>query len=117
MYEEIKAIFEDLNVNGASIPVSHLRYKGDEKTYVIWSMNGEQPGMAADDDITDCIASVDVDIYSEGDYRAIKKVIKKLFKENGWIWVEDSPEMYEEDTKLYHITITFEKECEVEWQE
>ena len=31
-------------------------------------------------------------------------------KKNEWLWVEDSEEMYEEDTGLYHKTITFEKE-------
>jgi hypothetical protein len=31
-------------------------------------------------------------------------------EENEWVWVEDSEEMYEDDTELYHRTITFEKE-------
>ena len=31
-------------------------------------------------------------------------------KNNEWLWLEDSPEMYEDDTELYHKTITFEKE-------
>jgi len=30
--------------------------------------------------------------------------------ENGFIWIEDSIDMYEEDTGLYHKTITFAKE-------
>ena len=36
--------------------------------------------------------------------------IKKIMKQNNWLWVEDSTEMYEEDTELYHRTLTFEKE-------
>ena len=35
-------------------------------------------------------------------------------KNNNWLWVEDSAEMYEEDTGLYHKTMTFEKERMVE---
>lgn len=30
-------------------------------------------------------------------------------KENEWIWDGDSIEMYEEDTGLYHRTISFKK--------
>ena len=31
-------------------------------------------------------------------------------KKNEWIWIEDSEEMDEKDTGLYHRTSTFEKE-------
>ena len=47
----------------------------------------------------------------------IEKEIKKTMKNNDWVWVEDSEEMYEEDTKLYHKTYSFEKERNLEWQE
>ena len=82
MYTEIKTMFNNFKVNNVSIPVAHLRYTGSAKTYVLWSMNGEIPGLAADDDITYSIASVDSDIYSETDYSAIKKAVKLLFKNN-----------------------------------
>ena len=36
----------------------------------------------------------------------------EVFKNAKWIWVEDSAEMYEDDTALYHKTLTFEKEGE-----
>ena len=52
----------------------------------------------------------DIDVFSDGNYSSIVKEIKKRFKANEWLWVEDSSEMFEEDTELYHRTITFEKE-------
>jgi hypothetical protein len=45
------------------------------------------------------------------------KQIKKLMKNNEWVWTGDSPEMYETDTRLYHKTISFEKERNIVWQE
>jgi hypothetical protein len=51
-----------------------------------------------------------VDIFSEGNYLDIKREIKQKMKNNEWVWVDDSEEMYEEDTGLYHQTCAFKKE-------
>lgn len=95
------------------VPVAHLKYKGKEKTYVVWTLLDEIPLSASDDEIDYSEVSVDIDIYSEGNYLSIMSSIKKIMKENEWIWDGDSPEMYEEDTKLYHRTCTFIKERKV----
>lgn len=110
MNEEIKTIFNDFKVKGESIPVEHIRYIGQEKTYVIWTIIGETPALSGNDGDLYSVVQVDFDVYSESNYLDIIKEVKKLMKENEWLWVEDSSEMYEEDTKLYHKTITFEKE-------
>lgn len=111
MNEEIKSIFGDsISVDGASVPVAHLRYKGKSKTFVVWTMLGNKPTISGDDEPLFSVASADVDVYSDGNYLKLITEIKRLMKENGWLWVEDSPEMYEDETGLYHITITFEKE-------
>ena len=111
MNEEIKSILgQNISVTGASVPVAHLRYKGSSKTYVVWTMLGERPVLSGDDEPLFSVASVDIDVYSNGNYLKLITEIKRIMKENGWLWVEDSPEMYEDDTELYHKTITFEKE-------
>lgn len=110
MEKEIKTIFEDFKVNDISIPVEHLRYKGKNKTYIIWTILNEVPGLNADDDYLYSVVSVDLHVYSEGNYLDIIKEIKQRMKIHNWSWVEDSTEMYEEDTEQYHKTITFEKE-------
>ena len=110
MNEEIKTIFNDFKVKGESIPVEHIRYIGPEKTYVIWTIIGETPALNGNDENLYSVVQVDIDVYSDSNYLEIIKEVKKLMKENEWLWVEDSSEMYEEDTKLYHKTITFEKE-------
>ena len=111
MNEELKLILgENLNISGNDIPVAHLRYKGSSKTFVTWTITGETPALTANDEDLCSICSVDVDIFSDGNYLDIVKEIKRIMKNNDWVWVEDSTEMYEEDTKLYHKTCSFEKE-------
>lgn len=111
MNEEIKAILgESININNESIPVKHLRYKGKSKTFVTWTLLTESPALSGDNETLYSVCPVDIDVFSDGNYLDIVKEIKKIMKENEWVWVEDSEEMYEEDTELYHRTITFEKE-------
>ncbi len=110
MNEEIVSIFKDFKVNDKSIPVHHLRYKGKTKTFITWSIISEVPSLSGDDEDLYSVTSVDIHIYSDGNYLDIVKEVKKAMKESNWLWSEDSPEMYEDDTELYHKTITFEKE-------
>lgn len=110
MNEEIKLILENLIVGEEQIPVAHLRYKGKSKKFVTWTITGEAPALSANDEDLCSICSVDVDIFSDSNYLDIEKEIKQKMKNNEWVWVEDSEEMYEEDTDLYHKTISFEKE-------
>lgn len=109
MNEELKLILGEYIGNG-KIPVAHLRYKGKARKFVTWTVTGESPAFSANDEDLCSICSVDVDIFSEGNYLDIKKEIKQIMKNNDWVWVEDSEEMYEEDTGFYHQTCSFEKE-------
>ena len=104
MESEIKKILSELDV-----PVAHLKYRGSSKTYITWTMLEESPTFASDDEITDSEANVDIDIYSDSNYLKIMSSIKNKMKENEWTWDGDSPEMYEEETGLYHRTCSFKK--------
>lgn len=108
MNEELKGTLGEY-VCG-KVPVAHLHYKGNSRTFVTWTITGEEPALSANDEVQCSICSVDVDIFSEGNYLDIKKEIKQKMKNNDWVWVEDSEEMYEQDTGLYHQTCSFEKE-------
>ena len=111
MNTEIKTILgNDITIKGDVIPVAHLRYKGNSKRYITWTLLGEVPRLSAYDEPLFSVCSVDIDIFSDGNYLDIVKEIKQIMKNNEWVWTEDSPEMYEEDTELYHITCSFEKE-------
>lgn len=111
MHEELKSIFGDgITVKGEGIPIAHLRYKGKSKKFITWTMIGEVPMLSADDEPLFSVASVDVDFFSDGNILDMIKEIKTKMKNNEWVWTGDSPEMYEDDTGLYHITCSFEKE-------
>ena len=111
MNKELKTIFGDgIIVDGAAFPMAHLRYKGKSKRFGTWTIIAEKPIVSGDDEPIYSVVSVDVDVYHDGNYLDAITEIKKIMKQNGWVWVEDSIEMYEDDTGLYHKTITFEKE-------
>ena len=110
MEQELKSIFKNFKVNGKSIPVERLRYKGKSKTFITWMMLQESPILNGDNEPLYSVCQVDIDVFSDGNYLDIIKEVKKLMKNNEWVWSEDSEEMYEDDTELYHKTITFEKE-------
>ena len=111
MNEELKSIFgEAVTVGEQSVPVAHLRYNGRETTFVTWTVTGESPALSADNAPLYSVVTVDVDVFSKGNYLDLATAIKRLMLENDWVWTGDSPEQYEEDTELYHKTISFEKE-------
>ena len=110
MNEEIKSIFNNFKVNDKKIEVEHLRYTGNKKTFITWTIINEYPSLICDDENIYSVVEVDIDIFSNGNYLDIVKEIKKVMKNNNWNWVEDSSEMYEEETELYHKVITFKKE-------
>lgn len=111
MNEELKLILgENIIIKGETIPVAHLRYKGNSKKFVTWTITGEAPALSANDEDLCSVCSVDVDVFSDSNYLDIIREIKQRMKNNDWVWIEDSTEMYEEDTKLYHKTCSFEKE-------
>ena len=111
MNKEIKSILGDnLFIGGEKMPIAHIKYKGDARNYVTWAITDDSPALSANDEVLCSICSLDVDIFSEGNYLDVMKEIKQKMKNNDWVWTGDSPEMYEEDTQLYHRTCSFEKE-------
>lgn len=53
---------------------------------------------------------IQVDIFSKGDFTELKDTIIKHLKENGFDRGTSSPDMYEEDTELYHKALRFNVE-------
>ena len=113
MNEELKQIFGDsISVKGASVPCAHLHYNGKARTYIVWSIISNSGELYADDELLYSAVTVDIDVFSAGNYIDVITEIKRTMKEKEWIWLEDSADMYEEDTALYHKTLTFTKEGE-----
>ena len=109
-YKLLKTIFDSFKVDGEEIPVEYLKYKGNKKTFVTYAFTGDDPSLFGEDKEIGSIISVDVDIFSDKNFIAIQEKIEELMEENDFIRTGTSPDLYEEDTKLFHKTIEFEKE-------
>lgn len=109
MNELIQSIFTDFYVNGISIPVEFLRYDGKETTYVTYMETDINNSYAGDNEILGYVSYYDFDIYSKKNYSNIVKKIKKIMKDNGFIWQPSrtSQDMYEADTGYFHKTLCF----------
>lgn len=111
MNEELKSIFGDeIMVDNKKVPTAHLKYNGNETTFVVWTITGNEPALSGNDEQLYSIGTIDVDIYSKGNYLSVLAKVKQLMETNEWLWSGDSIEMYEDDTGLYHITSSYEKE-------
>ena len=109
MNQLIQTIFTDFYVDGVSIPVKFLRYNGKSTTYVTYMETDIDNSYAGDNEILGYVSYYDFDIYSKGNYFNIVEAVKKLMKDNGFIWQPSrtSQDMYEDDTGYYHKTLCF----------
>jgi len=110
MNKEIEDIFKNFKVAEVSIPIGFIDYFGKETTYITYQSISNIPILAEDDEIIYSQDSIDIDIFTKGNYLNIVKEIKKIMKLNEYVWIGDSPDMHETDTGYYHKTISFIKE-------
>ena len=109
-YKLLKTIFTDFTVDEKIIPVEYIKYKGNSKTYVTYTFTNDDPSLFGEDKEIGSVISIDIDIYSDKNYLAIQEKIEELMENNDYIRTGCSPDMFEDDTGLFHKTIEFEKE-------
>ena len=109
MNELIQSIFENFTVDGVSIPVKFMFYKGHGEPYVTYQQTDADNSISGDDDLIGYVDFYDFDIYSKGNYFPIIESVKTLLKQNGFVWQpsKSSGDMYETDTGYYHKTLCF----------
>ncbi len=113
MNKEIEEILTNFRVDKKAIPYAFIRYRGKDKTFITYHELDNKPALNGDDVPIYSASFYDFDIYKDGNYLKIVSELKKVMLEHDFIWIEDSLDMYEEDTGLYHKTITFAKERRV----
>lgn len=109
-YKLLKTIFTDFTVDEKIIPVEYIKYKGNSKTYVTYTFTNDDPSLFGEDKEIGSVISIDIDIYSDKNYLAIQEKIEEIMENNDFIRTGCSPDMFEDDTGLFHKTIEFEKE-------
>ena len=109
MNELIQSIFQDFTVDGVSIPVIFLYYKGHGEPYITYMQQDADQSLSGDDDLIGYVDYYDFDVYSKGNFLNIIESVKQILKENGFVWQpsRSSQEFYENDTGYYHKTLNF----------
>lgn len=107
--KKLLELFNDFKVNGKEIPVSFLRYKGNNTTYITFMESDKDNSFSGDDNILGYVSYYDFDIYSKSNYLDIVTKVKEVLKDNGWTYQpsKDSGDLYEDDTGYYHKTLCF----------
>ena len=107
--ELITSLFQNFTVDEKKIPVSFMRYKGHETTYVTWMQYDMDGSLSADDEMLGWIGYYDFDVYSKGNYTHVIEGIRNILESNGFVFQPSrcSPDMYEDDTSYYHKTLSF----------
>lgn len=105
----IHKILSGFEVDGKKIPVGFIRYRGEETTYITYQSIGQESTLNADNEVVGYVESVDIDVFSKGNYFAIIKKLKKVLKENGFMYRPEasSGDLFETDTGYYHRTLNF----------
>lgn len=112
----IQQIFDGFAVDGVAIPVAFLRYDGKETTYVTYQQTDSAHEFSGDDELLNYVDFYDFDVFSKGNYIPIVEAIKTILKDNGFRWqpLRSSGDMYEDETKLYHKTLSFSIERSIQ---
>lgn len=112
----IEQLFANFAVGGQQIPVSFLRYRGNETTYVTYQLAFSNDPFSSDDELQNYVDFYDFDIYSKENYLPIVEAIKTILKDNGFKWhpSNSSGDMYEDDTGYYHKTLSFSIERSIQ---
>ena len=109
MNELIESILANLTVKGHKVPVAYMFYQGHGEPYVVWMQQDADGSLSGDDDLIGYVDYYDFDVYAKGNYLAIVEELKRILKENGFVWQpsRSSADMYETDTGYYHKTLNF----------
>lgn len=110
----LEKAFENFEVDGLQIPIAFKKYSGTASTYLTYYTYLIKPESFADDQPIVSATYGTIDIFSKGNFKKIKKEVKKKLKEKGFTWTSDEAEDFEEDTGLFHVPVNFYIESEGE---
>lgn len=97
-------------IDGETLPIDFLFYKGDKKSYMTFYSPYETPDFFAGDETLDSTLSVTITLFSDKNYINAFERIKELMTEADFIWTGDSPDMFDDETGIYQKASDFEIE-------
>ena len=94
-------------MNGKVIPIAFLNYTGNSDIYLTYDTWFEKPENFYDDENHSEFAYGTIDIFSKINFKDILESVKEKLKQYGFIWTDNGPETYEQDTGYYHVPVNF----------
>ena len=109
MNELIQSILSNFTVDGVTIPVTFLYYRGHGEPYITYMQQDADGALRGDDDLVGYVDYYDFDVYSRGNFLDIIESLKEVLKDNGFVWIpsRSSQDFFETDTGYYHKTLNF----------
>lgn len=89
-----------------SVPVNFQTYTGNATTYITFFEYNQQGALFADDTEQRTQYSVQVDVWSKGNYKNVVEQVRDLMINAGFIRNSEG-ELYENDTKTFHKYFRF----------
>lgn len=88
------------------VPVHFQKYTGKATTYITFFEYNQQGILFADDSEQRTRHSMQVDVWSTGDYDSLVEQVKELLRNEGFTRNSET-EFYENDTQTYHKVLRF----------
>lgn len=89
-----------------NVPVAFQVYSGPATTYIRFFEIVDVATVHAENEVKHSQKSIQVDVFSTGNYYALIEQVQTLMKDAGFLW-KDSRETYEVDTELYHCALMY----------
>lgn len=105
MIDTVDALLKS-TLDGFCRNVSRLVYHGKAETFITYQLVLSNDTAAADDEMQATEYTYRVDLYSKRDYIALLRRIKRALLAAGFYGITIDPEVYESDTRYYHVPIT-----------
>lgn len=88
------------------VPVTFQTYTGAATTYITFFEYNQQGALFADDTEQETRYSVQIDVWSKGNYKSLVGQVRVLMINSGFIRNSEA-ELYEDDTKVFHKVFRF----------
>lgn len=105
----IESTLSGLLYEETAVPIAHLKYSGTARTYIRYYAYLDQDESFADDEPQDGRTYETVDIYSNKRDALMELLpeVKSRLRSVGFSYLSAGPELYEDDSKMYHLPIDF----------
>lgn len=95
-----------------NVPVDFRVYTGSLTTYITFFEVIDVPKQHADDELKKTETTIQVDVWTTGNFISLVEQVKQLMKDAGFMY-SSGRDFYETDTKLYHYALTYKYSVDI----